>query len=248
GRELGDAYKVTLAANGQQAWELLNGPAQDIDLVVSDVMMPLMDGFTLLQKARQHPQLGYTPFLLLTALSSADDELKALRLGVDAFVKKPYSKAELKARIENLLGQQQAGRAARMARTENVVAKTEDSPSLIAQEKRLEPYDERWMQELQQVIGERMHDPDFTVSMLAVVLHISDRTLFNRLKFYTGQTPSQYLRNARLDQAMVLLSKREYRTVKEVCHAVGLKDPRHFTILFKKRFGTVPTSYLKGSA
>jgi signal transduction histidine kinase/CheY-like chemotaxis protein/AraC-like DNA-binding protein len=242
---LSGEYELSTAANGQQAWEILQEDTS-IDLVVSDVMMPLMDGFTLLQQTRNHPDLGYMPFLLLTALASDADRLKALRLGVDSYLTKPFSLEELRVRLANLVGQQWARKGAVKAKVgaleqqgSTAVLSSQDTEDTAPPES----YDDKWLCELEAVVREHLEHTYFKVPQMAEKMHVSERTLYTRLKDYTGLSPAEYLRKARLEVARQYLEERKCQTVKEVAYAVGMKDARHFSQLFRKEYGRSIQSY-----
>ncbi|NBC07332.1 MAG: response regulator [Bacteroidetes bacterium] len=237
---LASDYQVRLTTNGQAALEALEAQPDAYDVVISDIMMPVMDGYTLLQKTRAHPKLGFTPFLMLTALASADDRLKALRLGVDAFVTKPFETLELKTRIKGLVDKQQLRRA--YIKEQSAIAKL--GPPSPAVEAELERYDEAWLQKLEATVRENLPRPEFKVTDLAFELHVSERTLRNYIKTYTGMPPSTYLQKARLDQALLYLKGKKYKTVGEVAYAVGFKNTRYFSKLFKQTHGKTPSAYL----
>jgi DNA-binding response OmpR family regulator len=245
---LGDDYQISTAVNGEEALAILEREP-GIDLIVSDVMMPVMDGFTLLQKTRSHPVWGFTPFLMITALSAEEGKIQALRLGVDAFVTKPFEVLELKTQIRNLLRNQElrktylnqnSGQEKALSLSE--AEQTPDSGDEAHPE---ESYNEQWMSELQATVLEGMARFDFKVTDLAFQMHISERTLRNYLKAYTGLVPSEFLQKARLDRAYQLAKDKKYRTVAELAYAVGFKDAKHFSKLFSKEFGKSPTAYLK---
>ncbi|WP_367392856.1 ATP-binding protein [Lewinella sp. LCG006] len=241
---LSEEYAVSTATNGEIALKLLNQQAADIDLIISDIMMPIVDGFSLLKAVRADANLGYTPFLFVSALNSKDHQLKALRLGVDAYLSKPFSTSELKARIRNLVRNQQI----RKAFISKKPAKTQDIPTIPHQAPPIHDgvpgYDEAWMQNLQQTVKENLARLDFKISDIADQMYVSERTLRNRIKEYTGLTPTAYLQQARLDLAMVYIQERKYRTIPEVAYAVGFKDDRYFSKIFKKNFGKLPSDYL----
>lgn len=237
---LASDYQVRLTTNGQKAFEALMAQPDLYDLVISDIMMPAMDGYALLQKTRAHPKLGFIPFLMLTALTSDDDKLKALRLGVDAFVTKPFETLELKTRIRRLTDKQQLRRA--YIKEQSAIAKL-DTPS-PAVEAEPERYDEAWLQKLEAIVRENLSRPEFKVTDLAFELHVSERTLRNYTKAYTGMPPSTYLQKARLDQALIYLREKKYKTVGEVAYTVGFKDTRYFSKLFKQTHGKAPSAYL----
>jgi signal transduction histidine kinase/DNA-binding response OmpR family regulator len=228
-------YEVVAVENGQEAWQHIQSDAR-IALVLTDVMMPLLDGFTLLQKIRSHPQFGYLPVVFLTALTADDERLKALRLGVDAYLSKPFAEEELLTRLAHLVLRQQD----RKQHLQNLIYHAAEDDETLTENGKGEnalTYDEVWMNELARVVHENFQDPDFKVPDMAFLLHVSERTLFNKLKQYTGQTPSLYLRKVRLDQAYHYLKTRRYQTIKEVAYAAGFSSPRNFTMLFKEEFG-----------
>lgn len=248
---LAEEYQISIANNGLEALAVLEREP-DIDLILSDVMMPVMDGYTLLQKTRSHPVWGFIPFLMLTALTAEEGKLQALRLGVDAFLTKPFEIVELKTQIRNLIRNQQLRKAfLRQTAPASSQEKTLDTSapvfSAISQEEQLkeESYDEHWMNELQEIVLKSMGKFEFKVSDLAFQLHISERTLRNYIKTYTGLAPSEFLQKARLDRAYQFAKDKKYRTIAEIAYAVGFKDAKHFSKLFTKEFGKSPAEFLK---
>lgn len=227
---LGPTYRLLSAADGRQAWNLLeqNGPeVADLRLILSDVMMPQMDGFELLERAKLHPRWRHLPFVMLTARSDEQDKLQALRLGVDDYLTKPFSAAELHARVANLLART-AGRPA------VPVGDTPDMPSA----------DERWLQEMATIARRTLEaKKPLSVADLAQALHVSERSLQRKIKELTGLSPAQYLLECRLDRARQLLEKRVFTTMREVAFAVGFETPHYFSSVYEKRFGRTPSSY-----
>jgi signal transduction histidine kinase/ligand-binding sensor domain-containing protein/DNA-binding NarL/FixJ family response regulator len=226
-------YNVLVADNGLAALEQLE--KQPVDLVLSDVMMPEMDGFRLLEqiKARQ----ADLPVILLTALVEMPERLQALRLGVDDYMTKPFAEEELLARLRNLIHHYQVRRRIRLENVQYGVETAEETGEASAM------FDKKWLAELEEVVKENLGDADFSVQMMADAMHLSVRTLQNRLKTYVGMSPNQYLTEARLLQARQLLEERVYKTTAEVCYAVGMKTPHYFAGLMKERFGKSPTEY-----
>lgn len=249
---LAEEYRISTAANGEEALTVL-AREPDIDLILSDVMMPVMDGFTLLQKTRSHPVWGFIPFMMITALTAEEGKLQALRLGVDAFLTKPFEIVELKTQIQNLIRNQELRKSflkqpASASSQEQVLDTSAPAQgAAISQEEQPteQSYDEQWMNELQAIVLKNMGKVDFKVSDLAFQMHISERTLRNYLKTYTGLAPSDFLQKARLDQAHKLAQNKKYRTIAEIAYAVGFKDAKHFSKLFTKEFGKSPADYLK---
>jgi len=238
-------YRLSTATDGKKAWEILeNDPS--IDLIISDAMMPFIDGFTLLQKARSNPKMGPIPFIMLTALTEEENSLKALRLGVDRFLTKPFNISELKSHISNIIAQLKA--------REGFVALPSTAPDIdtppepiqkesLTLKEHLTSFDEAWLIELENIVKENLHIAHFKVPELAGMMHISEKTLYNRLKAYAATSPSEYLRTVRLEQAMIHIKNRKYKTIREVSYAVGMKNPKYFTDAFKKQYGKSPSEF-----
>lgn len=238
---LSEEYEVGLAANGEEALQLLKASPERFKVVISDIMMPVVDGYSLLNSVRSHPKLGFTPFIFISALKSTDELLKAYRLGVDGFIRKPFESIELKTRVRNLIKNQELRhshlKGAEPAPLDTAVAAEEASEENAESES----YDEAWLNDLEAIVRKHLSREDLKIGDIAYQLHISERTLRNYIKAYTGLTPTGYLQKARLDQAHLLLLKRKYKTVGEVAYAVGFKDAQYFSKLFKKEFGRSPS-------
>ncbi len=219
-------YNLLLADHGKTALTQLK--TQRVDLVLSDVMMPEMDGFQLLKHVKKaQPDL---PFILLTARIETPDRLQALRLGVDDYLTKPFQQEELLARLHNLLQRYEA--------RHTTASGEEDTPP----ESRA-AYDDKWLRQLESVIRTHLVDPNLSVERIAELMNISERSLHYKLKSFTGLTPNQYLTEARLVHAQRLLETKACQTVAEVCYAVGFKTPAYFAKLLKDRFGKTPSDY-----
>ena len=222
-------YEVLSANNGQSALKLLE--SHNINLILSDVMMPEMDGFQLLEKVKaDFPGL---PFILLTALTETQERLRALRLGVDDYLTKPFIEEELLVRLNKLLDRSEAKLQFAAENEENP---TENSIEVIS-------FDQKWLSQLEEVVNEYLGDPNFSILRLADKMNASERTIHYKIKAYTGLTPNQYITEARLHKARQLLEARVYATVSEVCYAVGFKTTQYFSKLMKERFGKVPSDF-----
>jgi signal transduction histidine kinase/CheY-like chemotaxis protein/AraC-like DNA-binding protein/sugar lactone lactonase YvrE len=211
-------YNLLTADNGKSALQILEN--NQVDLVLSDVMMPQMDGFQLLEAVRE--RFGDLPFIMLTARSEPPDRLQALRMGVDDYITKPFLQEELSTRIANLLKYLRIRKNARIG------------PDIPDNET---GYDQKWLAQLEQIVVEHIHNTDFSVEMMADLLHISRRSLFYKLRSCTGMTPNQYLTEVRLNRARYLIETGAFQTISEVCYAVGFKTPHYFSKLMKERFG-----------
>ena len=233
---LADQYKIFHASNGQEAIELIQ--KERIDLVISDINMPVMDGYALLQKVRYEHQ-NLIPFLFLTALSKKSELMQALLLGVDAYVTKPFESDELMVRVQALLLND--------FRRKNIYAQSthQDEFTEIAESKEKDQsFRTRWLKNLEAIVNQELSNPRIRVPDLAFQLAISERTFRNRIREYTGLSPNEYMMEARMNKALQLLEDRVYLTVSEVAHAVGLEYSSYFTKHFKERFGKTPSDYL----
>lgn len=241
--ELATKYSLLLASNGMQALELINRSHLNIDLVISDVMMPGVDGFKLLKLFKNTLKYQSIPFILITALSSDKQRLNALKIGVDTYISKPFSINELIIRIENLLRYKQLRYEFKRA-LENDEFEEYQKMSLSDSNDSLTTLQREWLSKLEKVIKARIADPNLKVKIIAAALQVSERTLRNKIKAFTGLNPSEYIMKVRLARALYLLESRYYSTVSEVCHHIGLKNASNFTKQFKAEYGRLPSSYL----
>ena len=235
-------YRITIVNNGDEAWETLKKDTS-IDLVLSDVMMPLIDGFSLLQKTRSNPITAHKSFILLTALASEENKLNGLLLGVDAYITKPFNSLQLKTQIKNLLKQQ----TSKKIFIEDFIKKqaeneTEDHITPLDD---LIGFDKEWLEKLENKVIEYLENETFKVPDMAILMGCSERSIFDKVKVLTGLTPSEYLRKARLKRAWELIKAKKYKTIKEVTYAVGLHDARSFSAAFKEEYGVSPKELLK---
>ncbi|MBL7818416.1 MAG: response regulator [Saprospiraceae bacterium] len=247
-------YQIKKAENGQIALDLLNKKA-DIDLILSDVMMPVMDGFQLLSSLKTQDTFCSIPFVMLTARAEMQDKLKALRIGVDDYLIKPFEEDELIARIENLLRNVQFRHV--FTKNEEVLG-SEHANEVIADDKndtntegevliekpKISVIEMAWLAELEVSVMKNLHDIDYSVERMASDMALSRTQLFRKLKQLAGLSPQQYLQEVRLNHALHLLETQQVDSVKAACYAVGLLQVKHFSQLFQERFGKLPSTYL----
>lgn len=225
-------YQILTAGNGAQAWQLLQKTTYRIDLIISDVMMPEMDGFTLLDQVKKQDHLADLPFILLTARTEPQAKLRALAAGVDDYLSKPFDREELLLRIQHLLDY----RRQRMGlTTDNEQPGAE--PAMTAS-------DRTWLQKVEDKLREELSNPNFPVSAMARSFHLSERQFHRRIKALTGMTPNRYFREVKLNEARRMLEDGSFLTVSEVSFAIGIETPEYFTRLFRERFGRRPSDYL----
>lgn len=224
---LKENYNVVTVDNGQLALEYLS--THDCQLILSDLMMPVMDGYQLLEKVKSDDATAQIPVIMLTARAEARDKLKALRIGVDDYLTKPFDEEELVVRINNLLERHTARRD---------TVENDTTQSITISQK-----DREWLETFEAYIHEHLSDTDLNVSSLAIEFAMSESTLLRQLKRLIGLSPVQYLQELRLDQARQYLESHQFETVKKVAYKVGYGDVRSFTRSFKKRYGKLPSSY-----
>lgn len=234
---LEEHYQCTIANNGQEAWGMLQRndyTVRDFDLILSDVMMPEMDGYTLLENIKAHDEWKQLPIVLLTARAGEDDKLKALRLGVDDYLPKPFSSVELMARIENLIANYEQRKELKKL---GIELNLEAPPSS----------DDKWLSELEKTCLTAL-DQQININniYLSSQLNISERQLLRRIKSLTGLSVKKYVQEVKLQKARNLLEHRAYPTVAEVAYKCGFNTPAYFSNVFEKRYGKRPVDYLSG--
>lgn len=239
-QELGKFFHVDTAQDGQQAWEMLTaaGNNNPFDLVVTDVMMPRMDGFELVRHIRDDERLRPLPVVMLTALTAEEKQQKGLEVGADVYIAKPFSVKVLIAQIATLIHLREVMQRSFASRP----ARKALAPQILKDEK-----DKKFIEQLDTMIGSRLGDPDMSVDTLAGLFGMGRTTFYRRVRELTGKTPNVYINEARMYHAAELL-KSENLTVSEVAYRVGINTPQYFAINFKKMFGMSPTKYQKGDS
>lgn len=230
-QELGIYYKVVTACNGVEAYQI--ALKQRIDLIISDVVMPEMDGFELLKKTRGNANISHIPFVLLTSQTESDSRLKGWNVGADAFLTKPFQIEELFLICENLI----TGRV-RLKGRFGMDQEVEEKMKPIE----VKANNEFFMERLMKAINENLEDPKFSVEDLAEAVGVSRVQLHRKLKVLTGNTTTEFLRNIRLKQAAKLLKEKKVN-ISQIAYLVGFTNPTLFSIAFKKFYGCAPSEY-----
>ncbi|MCK5149006.1 tetratricopeptide repeat protein [bacterium] len=224
---LSPTYSSTTAPDGKAALDLLSD--NPFDIIISDVMMPNMDGFEFREKVREHRCWIKTPFVMLTARSLERDKIKGLQLGIDDYITKPFNSKELYARLNNLtLNKQERDRY----NLEN------------PEESRKPSADEALLRKAEYFVIKNIDDSEFTIDKLADHMSYSVRQLERLLKKQSGLTPNAFIREIRLQKAYQILEQRQFMSIKEVCYEVGMNNPAYFSSKFKERFGSSPSEVL----
>lgn len=232
--ELEEEYLVCSATNGREGMEL--ACEQMPDLIVTDLMMPVMSGSELCRELKSRSETSHIPVIMLTAKSAVEDQVEGLQVGADDYITKPFVLELLQARIKNLLNSR--ARLRERFRSELL----EDVPT------RLDALpDHDFMIRSFRVLEEHSADPEFSADDLAKLLAMSMSTLHRKLKSLTGETPAKLIWNVRLKRAAKLLKESDLR-VTEIAFMVGYADSNHFSRQFKQQYGKTPSKFRSGDS
>jgi len=229
---LEEHYNVDTAVNGRKAIDLLKSNEIRPELIVTDVMMPEMDGLQLLSALRKDERWRSIPVVMLTAKAAQEDRIQALVTGVDDYLAKPFDPDELLARCFSLLSNYQLRNQ----------WKDQFKPEEEAEES-IDSWDTNWLSEVELIIQREVANSRFKVSDLAYELAVSKSQLLRKIKSITGLTPEQFVREVKLQKARSLLENRAYATISEVAYAVGFETSEYFSKRFAIRFGKRPADY-----
>jgi YesN/AraC family two-component response regulator len=227
---LNDDYRVLVAGNGSQGLEMANELYPD--LVISDVMMPGIDGFELCKRIKEDVRTSHIPVILLTALSDTDKKISGLKTGANAYITKPFENKLLKAQINNLLIAQERMQKAFTESQENWEA-----------DSNLMPPDKKLMDKAIAIVDKHILDVNFTVEQLAAELSMSRSSLHRKMRALTNQSATEFIRYIRLKKAIKLMKEGNYN-IDEIGYAVGFNSHSYFSQCFKKQFDKTPSTYL----
>jgi len=229
-------YKIIEAVDGEdglnKAFESASGGP---DLIISDIMMPKVDGFQLCKQLKTDLRTSHIPVIMLTAKATTKDKISGLEIGADDYIMKPFEADELKARIKNLLEQRK--RLHEHFRKYGLVESAKGG-----EEKNITPCDQKFVQKAVEVINEHISDTSFGVEMLADDMAVSRSLLLKKLEVLVGESPNELIRRIRLDKAANLL-KHNSGNISEIALEVGFTNPSYFAEAFKKQFGVPPSQY-----
>ena len=234
---LASVFTVVECMNGSEGWAV--AVEQMPDLVISDVMMPEMDGFTLCHQLKQDIRTSHIPVILLTAKAGHDNQVEGLSRGADAYITKPFSIQLLELQVRNLINSREAMRLQLGRQLVTAPATTQQTALLPV----LNPADEAFIKKALDVVDEYMDDPDFSVSVFATKMAMSAPILYKKVKALTDMTVNDFIKSLRLKKAAELLLQGD-KNVSEVAYAVGFSRRKHFSEEFKKVFGKTPSEYI----
>lgn len=230
--ELSQNYDIIVASDGSEALDIIK--KENIDLVVSDIMMPVMDGCEMCNAIKSNIDFSHILVILLTAATGVEMHIKSLKAGADSYIEKPFKMDVLKANIESLLRN-------REIRNEQF----SKSPLSLLSYTTSSKVEMEFMSQLQETVLDNASDSEFSTSLIAEKMKVSRRTLSAKVKANTGLSVNEYVRLCRLKKAAELLSEKKYR-INEVAYLVGYSSPSYFAQHFQAQFGVKPSEFVKG--
>ena len=234
--QLEDKFNIHIANNGVEGLKKVH--LYHPDIVVTDQMMPEMDGLEMLQSIRKDFQISHIPVIILTAKNDEDAKTKAITLGANAYITKPFSKEYLLARIDQLLSERLLFRERIRLQMENQKTTEEDS-----YEQYLVKKDVQFLEKIHQVIEENMDDSDFNIDTIASGIGLSRSAFFKKLKSLTGLAPVDLVKEIRLNKSVELIKNTDL-SISEIAFAVGFKDSGYYSKCFRKKYNQTPREYM----
>lgn len=222
-------YRVFSAENGLRALEIVS--ENEIDLIISDVMMPEMDGLTFCKKIKNDVATSHINMLMLTAKNSTEDRIDCYNAGADSYIAKPFELAVLNARVKNLIGK-------RLQKVDTF----QHNQDINITSMEYNSIDEVFLQQAVKKVEEKLADETFDFDQFAIDMSTSKSTLHRKLKSLTGLSPGEFIRNIRLKHAAMMLTN-NIGNVSEIAYSVGFNDPKYFSRCFKIEFGLTPKEY-----
>ncbi|MDZ7755057.1 response regulator [Rhodohalobacter sp.] len=229
--QLQDEYKVLEAVNGREG--ITVSQAAIPDLIITDLMMPEMDGYRFSEQIRKDEKTSHIPIIMLTAKAGLDPKIEGLEAGIDAYLTKPFHVRELHTRVKTLIQQR------KNLKTQFSSA-TYFAPSSIAKS----PVDQTFLKNSIGIINKHLTDEEFNTDMFASSLNMSISQLNRKLNALVDQPAGTFIRSVRLQRAVELLNQTD-KTIGEICYEVGFNDQAYFSRVFKKQFGKSPSAFRK---
>ena len=228
-------YKVLEAGNGEEALKVLREKV--VDFIISDLMMPVMDGLELSQKVKADFSISHIPFLMLTAKTSTEARISSYKMGADEFLQKPFDEELLLTRINNILETRKT--------YQRKFSMHMDIDELNVQE---ESKDEKVLRKAIETVKDNYRDSYYEVGDFTEAMGVSKSLLNKKMQTLTGQSAGHFIRNYRLNLAHEMILKTNgSMTISEIAYEVGFNDPKYFTRCFTKHFGIAPSSLSKGN-
>ena len=227
-------YRVYIAHNGKEALDIIH--QRPLDLIVSDVMMPEMDGIELTEAVKEDPNYSHLPIILLTAKTQEEDREEALKTGADEYLTKPFRLGDLKIRIDNIIENRK--------RIQQDYSQQTSLESHQDAERELSP-DEEFLNRAKTCVLKHLDDADYDRDAFAADMGASSSTLYNKLRSLTGMNVSTFIRDIRMKEAYRIAQANPDIRVSDLAYRVRFHDPKYFSTSFKKYFGTQPKEFLE---
>jgi YesN/AraC family two-component response regulator len=222
-------YRVYAAENGEQGLHLALDKTPDV--IISDVMMPKLNGVELVSQIKSDERTSHIPMILLTAKSDLESKLEGLEVGADDYISKPFSVEELKIRVTNLIEQRK-----------KLISKFGSNISERSKEPTEPSLDEKFVQKAKLIVEKYLSDSNFGVEQMAFEMNLSRTQLFRKLKAVIGLSPNELINDVRLQRAADLIRAKS-DTLSQISYLVGFNDPSYFAKRFRKKFGKSPSEY-----
>ena len=238
-------YETKLAYDGEEAYSYVQ--KHHVDLIISDIMMSNMDGYDLIEKLKASSKFNRIPIIVLSALSHDHNKLKALTLGADDYLTKPFSPQELLVRVSNLLVRvDERVRVIKEDLMESGTAEDELGETVYQSkvQQKLSKHDEKILLDLEHLLKEKMTVEEFRITDLPPVFNMSERTFQRKVKNLTGMTPKQYQQEVALNAARDILNQGVYNNLTAVAYSVGIYNASRFRTYYKARYGQDPSELL----
>ena len=226
-----EQYTIFRAENGLQALQLVR--EQEIDLIISDVMMPEMDGLTFCKIIKNDVNTSHINVLMLTAKNTAEDRIECYNAGADAFIAKPFELAVLNARVKNLIGKRRQ-KAESFQHGQEINISSMEYNSI----------DEVFLKQAVKVVEDKLSDETFDFDQFSVDMSTSKSTLHRKLKSLTGLSPGEFIRSVRMKHSIQMLAN-NIGNISEIAYSVGFSDPKYFSRCFKNEFGITPKEWVE---
>jgi signal transduction histidine kinase/ligand-binding sensor domain-containing protein/DNA-binding response OmpR family regulator len=226
---LNNDYRILEAVDGEDGWH--NALVHIPDLIVSDVMMPKMDGFKLCEKLKTDEKTSHIPVILLTAKAASSDKIEGYETGADDYIMKPFEPEELRARVRNIIEQR-----------ERIHEHFKKHGLFEIEEKNITPIDQKFLHKAFDIINKNMSDTTFDLESFAESINLSRSVLHRKITSLTGESPGELIRRVRLKRAAQLIEQK-FGNISEISLEVGFSNPSQFTRSFQKQFGVAPSTY-----
>ena len=228
---LSNKYRIVTAQNGREALDVL--AREEVDLIVSDVMMPEMDGNEMTHTIKSSAELSHLPVILLTAKTQEEDRKQSLLLGADDYITKPFRLGELEIRIDNIIENRK-----RISHDASSTGSVESAPAPPTA-------DELFIAQASECVMSHLSDSDFDRDAFAQEMGMSPSTLYNRLRSLTSMNVSAYIRDKRMKEAYRMAQQNPDMRVSDLAYKVGFKDPKYFATCFRKEYGLQPREFME---